>query len=122
MHGTCAEVSNAICMRCLQDDEDAMLAAAIAASLQDTPGQQQPQPARAQQTFAGASISHPTEAVGQTPAGAQWLKVASNSSRSLVPCAVHIGYVSDNAAGAAGAGCAQAHSRCWLCMPGGPSV
>lgn len=60
------------------DDEDAMLAAAIAASLQDTPGpaqqpqqQQQPRPqqTRPQQTAAGASISHPPAAAGQTPAG-----------------------------------------------------
>lgn len=76
MHAACAEVGIFVCLP--QDDENAMLAAAIAASLQDTPGQQQsqpqpaqPQPARAQQAFAGASISHRTEAVGQTPAGAQ---------------------------------------------------
>lgn len=59
------------------DDEDAMLAAAIAASLQDAPApaqhqqQARPQQPRAQQTAAGgfSSISHPPAAAGQTPSG-----------------------------------------------------
>lgn len=53
------------------DDEDAMLAAAIAASLQDAPAQQQQQAqSRPQQAHAQATnMSHPPEAAGQTPAG-----------------------------------------------------
>jgi hypothetical protein len=101
--GNTLEVPHSVVPAALQanDAEDAMLAAAIAASLQDVPAQQQrqqpqqqPQPER-QQGMSGrsagishpsAAISHPPGPVGQTPAGVLALKLALCMAAQFCVC------------------------------------